>query len=57
MDAPVVWEGEPLNLISEIENDKARSALGDGDVTLSVVAPEGDRFWFDGLYLALFTKA
>ncbi len=57
MDAPVVWEGEPLNLISEIENDKARSALGDGDVTLSVVAPEGVKYRFDGLYLALFTKA
>lgn len=57
MDAPVVWEGEPLNLINEIENEKARSALGDGDVTLSVVAPEGVKFYFDGLYLALFAKA
>lgn len=57
MDVPVVWTGEPLNLISEIENEKARSALGESDVTLSVVAPEGVKFWFEGLYLALFAKA
>jgi len=54
---PVVWKGVPLNLSEQIEDVKARSAAGDGDITLSVVTDEGVKFWFDGLYMALFAQA
>jgi len=56
-EIPVVWEGKPINIAHEIEDHKARGAIGQGDVTLSVVAPDGVKFWFEGLYLALFAKA
>ncbi|MGA2434412.1 MAG: asparaginase, partial [Bryobacteraceae bacterium] len=48
---PMVWRGDPVNLLQELEDEKARSAIGDGDVTLSVVAERGVRVWFEGLYL------
>lgn len=51
------WKGAELNQGQEIDNTKARSLAGDGDITLTVVADEGVRFWFSGLYLALFTEA
>jgi len=51
------WDGKPLNFTEQIDNSKAMSAIGDGDVTLSVVADESVGFWFEGLYLTLFAKA
>lgn len=51
------WSGDPLNPTEIIENSKAASAIGDGDVTLTVVADEGVEFWFDELFLTLFAKA
>ena len=56
-ELPLVWNGQPINEARIIELTKARSVIGDSDVTLSVVAPEGKKLWFDGLYLALFAKA
>lgn len=56
-DLSLVWEGKPLNPTQVIENSKARSAIGDSDVTLTVVADAGVKFWFDGLFVALFAKA
>ncbi len=56
-ELPLVWNGQPINEARVIELTKARSVIGDSDVTLSVVAPEGKKLWFDGLYLALFAKA
>ena len=56
-DLPPVWTGQPISEARIIELTKARSVFGDSDVTLSVVAPEGKKLWFDGLYLALFAKA
>jgi len=53
-ELPLVWNSQPINEARIIELIKARSVIGDSDVTLSVVAPEGKRLWFDGLYLALF---
>ena len=54
---PVVWKGAPVDLTGMVANERCKSVIGDGDVTLSVVVEEGARFWFDGLYLALFAKA
>lgn len=51
------YEGEPVNLVREIERNVARSSIGDGDVTLSVRADKDLTFSFEGLYLALFSKA
>ncbi len=45
-----------VNPVREIEKNVARSSIGDGDVTLSVRADKGVKFWFEGLYLALFAK-
>jgi L-asparaginase len=56
-DLSFVWNGELFNPTHVIEKRRARSAIGEGDVTLSVVADEGVEFWFDELYLALFAKA
>lgn len=56
-DLSFVWNGEPFSPTHVIENTKARSAIGEGDVTLSVVADESVEFWFDQLFLALFAKA
>lgn len=52
-----LWEEKPVNLIRSIERDHARSVIGDGDVVLTVVADRGVTFWFEGLFLALFTQA
>ena len=49
--------GATFNPTHVIENCKAASTIGDGDVTLSVVADEGVEFWFDELFLARFAKA
>lgn len=54
---PIPWKGNAVSMVREIENAKARSAAGAGDITLTVVADEGVQFWFDGLYLALFAEA
>jgi L-asparaginase len=51
------WEGKPANLIGIIERDSARSVIGDGDVVLTVLAERNLTFWFEGLFLALFTQA
>lgn len=58
-DLSFVWDekGELFNPTHVIENSRAASAIGDGDVTLTVVADEGVEFWFDELFLALFAKA
>jgi len=53
----VKWDGEPINHAVQIDDSKARSAIGDSDVLLSVVAEDGVEFWFDGLFLAVFAKA
>jgi L-asparaginase len=53
----VVWNGKAVDLLQQLEDVKAKSAIGQGDVTLSVVSDEGVRFWFAGLYLALFARA
>ncbi len=52
-----IWDGRTVNQIGVIERDVARSVIGDGDVVLTVVADPGVSFWFEGLYLALFTQA
>jgi L-asparaginase len=52
-----LWEGKPVNPIGVIERDLARSVIGDGDVVLTVVADPDVTFWFEGLFLALFTQA
>lgn len=52
-----VWSGRPVNVVHEINKKTALSSIGDGDITISVVVPEGVEFWFEGLYLALFAKA
>ncbi len=57
MERHVTWKGEPINLAHIIDDNRARSSLGDGDITLSVVVPEGIQFWFNGLFLALFATA
>lgn len=54
---PIAWDGQTLNPIREIDNTKARSSIGEGDISLTVVASPGCKFWFSGLYLALFAEA
>ena len=56
-DIPLVWDEQPQNLAHVIEINKAKSVIGDSDVTLKVVVSGGKKFRFDGLYLALFAKA
>ena len=57
-DISDVWRGEPLNLAEILDETKTKSVIGDGDITLTVVSPNTDlRFWFKGLYLALFADA
>ena len=56
-DIPLVWDEQPQNLAHVIEINKAKSVIGDSDVTLKVVVSGGKKFWFDGLFLALFAKA
>ncbi|MEM7475956.1 MAG: asparaginase [Planctomycetota bacterium] len=52
-----VWSGSKANLLCTIDDTKARSSIGDGDITLTVVSDEGVKFWFKGLFLALFAHA
>jgi L-asparaginase len=56
-EIPTVWNGQTINEARIIELTKARSVIGESDVTLSIIAPEGKKIWFEGLYLALFAKA
>ena len=49
--------GKANNSVQVVSDEIARSSIGDGDITLSVRAKDGVRFWFEGLYLALFAKA
>lgn len=56
-EIPLTWKGEDVNLTHEISNYKLKNAVGDGDITISVVVPKGIKFWFKGLYLALLAKA
>jgi L-asparaginase len=54
-----VWDGAPISRATPIINTRqVQSAIGEeADVTLSVVGPKGVKFWFKGLFLALFTGA
>jgi L-asparaginase len=52
-----IWDGVAMSRAHPIDTKRSRSAMGEGDITLSVVAPEGVKFWFQGLFLALFTSA
>lgn len=53
-----VWNSRPLNLAVVLDDAKTKSLLGDGDITLTVVgASPKVRFWFKGLYLAIFADA
>ena len=56
-DIPLVWDDTPQHLAHVIEITKAKSVIGDSDVTLKVVVSGGKKLWFDGLFLALFAKA
>ena len=56
-DITVPVDSIPTSVSAEIEVSRARSAVGDGDITLSVVTTPEVPFWFKGLYLALFTRA
>jgi len=56
-EVSVVWAGSPVSIAQEIDDSKARSAIGEGDITLSIVAEAGVSFWFKGLYLALLANA
>jgi len=48
---------ESIVLIQDI-TDRAKHVLGDGDIIVSVVSPNPNiKFYFKGLYLALFSKA
>ena len=53
-----VWTGKEETLIAEAANlDDTRSAMGEGNIILSVIPMGGVKIWFRGLYLALFAKA
>ena len=56
-DLRVTSGGEEINLAHEIDNGVARASIGADDITLTIVVPENCKFWFGGLYLALFAKA
>lgn len=53
----IEWEGQETSIVHEIEAVKISSSVGDGDINLTVITSEGKAFWFEGLYLALFSKA
>jgi L-asparaginase len=57
LDRSVTWKGEPLGITEILDDEKARSSIGDSDISLSVIVPEGVTLWFKGLYLALFARA
>ncbi len=50
-------DGKDHNVVNVVPENTSRGYIGDGDITLSVRADEGVKFWFKGLYLALFAKA
>lgn len=45
--------GKTVNLVREIKINKL---MPEGDITLSIRTDKGVIFWFEGLYLALFTE-
>ncbi|MFK5975964.1 MAG: asparaginase [Sulfurovum sp.] len=52
-----VWDGKSQILLQDI-TDRAKHILQQGEIILSVVSPdENITFHYDGLYLALFSKA
>lgn len=57
LDREIEWQGQPISVIQELDDTTARSCLGDGDITLSVVTDEGVSFWMSGLFLTLFAQA
>lgn len=48
---------DPINVAVLIEDAKLKNAIGDGEITLSVVSDPGVKFWFEGLFLAVFAHA
>lgn len=53
----ITWENKPQNPIQEITG-KAKHVIGDRDIALTIVSPNEDvKFYYDGLYLALFWTA
>ncbi len=56
-DFSLVWNGKEINFAHEIDNSTAKASIGADDITLSIVVPENVKFWFEGLYLALFAAA
>ena len=51
------WKGDAVNLAHVADDVQVKSVVGEGDITLSVVADPGVTFWFGGLYLAVFAHA
>ncbi|MFZ4525119.1 MAG: asparaginase [Chlorobium sp.] len=49
-------DGKEHNVV-QVVPDTSSGYIRDGEITLSVRADEGVKFWFKGLYLALFAKA
>jgi len=44
-------------MIVQVNDQQFRSLAGDGDITLTVVASNGNKFYCEGLFLAVFAKA
>jgi L-asparaginase len=54
----LVWDGTPVNLASELDENRTRNVIGDADITLTVVASDPKvKVWFKGLFLAIFARA
>lgn len=53
----LVWDGQPITVARVIDEVQAKSLIGDGDITLTVVATGQTHFRFRGLFLAVFSNA
>jgi L-asparaginase len=54
----LVWKGVDLNIAAELGYIQTRTVVGKTDINISVMCSDPKaRFWFKGLFLAIFAKA
>lgn len=49
--------GDSINITEILDDTKAKSSIGDNDITLTIIVEGVEAFAFKGLYLALFANA
>jgi len=57
LDREVTWTGDSISIVQILDDNRARSSLGESDVLISIFTDRELEFSIEGVFLAIFARA